>query len=91
MIGAPGHHTKTASPFGGAFLYPKDYNIEITLTNLENTMKAKNLTAKHAPKFNKAAVHKDRKKAEKRGEQKHKSRSDDRLFTGQKTSTKSTD
>lgn len=35
-------------------------------------MKPRNLTAKHAGKFNKAAIHKDRKKASKRGEQKHK-------------------
>lgn len=43
-------------------------------------MKARNLTAKHAHRFNKPAVHKNRKKAQKRGEQKHKSRSSDRLF-----------
>lgn len=31
-----------------------------------------NFVAKHARKFNKAAVHKDRKKALKRGDRKHK-------------------
>ena len=33
-----------------------------------------NLVAKHARKFNKAHVHKDRKKAQKRGDRKHKVR-----------------
>lgn len=32
----------------------------------------RNLTAKHGPRFNKDMVHVDRKKAIKRGEQKHK-------------------
>ena len=35
-------------------------------------MKQKNLVAKHARHFNKAAVHVDRKKAVKRGARKHK-------------------
>ena len=35
-------------------------------------MKQKNLVAKHARQFNKAAVHLDRKKALKRGVRKHK-------------------
>ena len=34
--------------------------------------KTNNLVAKHARKYNKAAVHKDRKKAMKKGERKHK-------------------
>lgn len=34
-----------------------------------------NLVAKHARTFNKAAVHKDRKKAQKKGYRKHKSNS----------------
>ena len=42
-------------------------------------MKGKNLTAKHAFKYNKATIFKDRKKALKKGDQKHKSRSIDRL------------
>jgi hypothetical protein len=37
-------------------------------------MKAKNLVAKHARQFNKAAVHVDRKKASKRGAVKHKAK-----------------
>lgn len=37
-------------------------------------MKIRNLVAKHARKFNKAAKHKDRKKAVKRGYVKHKGR-----------------
>ena len=38
-------------------------------------MKANNLVAKHAHKANKAAVHRDRKRAAKRGYSKHKGRS----------------
>ena len=37
-------------------------------------MKTNNLVAKHARKYNKAAVHTDRKKASKRGYRKHKGR-----------------
>ena len=36
--------------------------------------KTNNLVAKHARKYNKAAVHKDRKKAQKKGDRKHKGR-----------------
>jgi hypothetical protein len=42
---------------------------------MEDNMAANNLVAKHARKFNKAAVHRDRKRAAKRGYVKHKGRS----------------
>lgn len=38
----------------------------------ETDMKTNNLVAKHARTYNKAHVHKDRKKASKRGYRKHK-------------------
>ena len=37
----------------------------------------KNPVAKYARKYNKSAVHKDRKKARKKGERKHKRKEDD--------------
>lgn len=42
--------------------------------NRKNTVAINNLVAKHAHDFNKAAVHKCRKKEMKRGNQKHKGR-----------------
>ena len=43
----------------------------------EKTEKTRNLVAKHARTFNKAATHRDRKKGAKRGYTKHKGRNFD--------------